>query len=69
MQCRRGCEARLELTIEEFERVRVQNDRFASAPGHETHAIEQVIGRNDRFLIVDKVDAVEHFTQDDPRGR
>ena len=64
-----SCEARLQLTIEEYERVRAQDDRFAIAPGHETDEIEQVVERNDRFLIVDKVDAVERFTRDDPRGR
>lgn len=63
-----GCEARLQLTFEEYERVRAQDDRFAIAPGHETDEIEHVIERNDRFLIVDKVDAVERFTRDDPRG-
>jgi hypothetical protein len=63
-----GCEARLQLTLEEYDRVRAQDGRFAIAPGHETNEIEHVIERNDRFLIVDKVDAVERFTRDDPRG-
>jgi hypothetical protein len=63
-----GCEARLELTFEEYERVRAQDDRFVLAPGHETDEIEHVIERTARFLIVDKVDAVERFTRDDPRG-
>ena len=63
-----SCEARLQLTIEEYERVRAQDDRFALAPGHETEEIEHVVERSDRFLIVDKVDAVERFTRDDPRG-
>jgi hypothetical protein len=63
-----GCAARVELTFEEYERVRAQDDRFALAPGHETEEIEHVVERNDRFLIVDKVDAVERFTRDDPRG-
>jgi hypothetical protein len=63
-----GCEARLQLTLEEYYRVRAQDDRFATAPGHETREIEHVVERNDRFVIVDKVDAVERFTRDDPRG-
>ena len=63
-----GCEARLQLTLEEYERVRAQDDRFAVQPGHETNEIEHIIERHDRFLIVDKVDAVERFTSDDPRG-
>jgi hypothetical protein len=68
VQCRGGCEARLELTLEEYDRVRAQDDRFVIAPGHETDEIEHVIERNDRFVIVDKIDAVEPFTRDDPRG-
>ena len=61
-------EAVVQLTLQEYERVRAQDDRFAVEPGHETGEIEHVIERNDRFLIVDKVDAVERFTADDPRG-
>ena len=64
----RGCDQRLAMTIIEYERVRAQDDRFAVAPGHETGTIERVVERTDRYLIVDKVPAVEKFTRDDPRG-
>jgi hypothetical protein len=63
-----GCETRLQLTLEEYDRVRAQDDRFAIAPAHETRDIEHVVERHERFVIVDKVDAAEPFTRDDPRG-
>jgi hypothetical protein len=66
-QCECGdtdsCDARLQMTLAEYERVRSQRDRFAVQPGHETPEIERVVERNERYLIVDKVDTVERFVQ------
>jgi hypothetical protein len=47
------------MTLAEYERVRSQRDRFAVVPGHQTDNIERVVETSDRYLIVDKVDAVE----------
>jgi hypothetical protein len=63
-----GCDARLSMTIEEYEVVRAQDDRFAVMPGHEAPEIERVVDGNDRFVVVDKVDQVEALVADDPRG-
>lgn len=63
-----GCVATIEMTLEEYERVRAQSDRFAVVPGHENPEIERVVERGERYLIVDKVAAVEHLVSDDPRG-
>ena len=63
-----GCEARVEMTIREYEAVRSQDDRFVLHPGHEQEAIESVAARNERFVIVDKRASVERFVEDDPRG-
>ena len=63
-----GCEARVEMTIREYEAVRSQDDRFVLHPGHEQEAIESVAARNERFVIVDKRPSVERFVEDDPRG-
>jgi hypothetical protein len=57
------------MTLEEYELVREQDDRFALLPGHETAELERVVGGNERYVIVDKVDAAEPFVADDPRGR
>ena len=58
-----GCDEHVEMSLAEYERVRSQRDRFAVAPGHETGAIEDIVDANERFLIVDKRDAVEPFVE------
>ena len=54
-----GCTERVRMTLDEYERVRQQQDRFAVRPGHETDELEIVVERDERFLIVDKRDAYE----------
>ena len=51
------------MSLAEYDRVRRQRDRFAVVPGHETAEIEHVVERDERYLIVDKCDAVEHLVQ------
>ena len=63
-----GCPEQIWMTLEEYEIVRTQDDRFALAPGHETEGLEHVVDGTDRYLIVDKVDEAERFVSDDPRG-
>lgn len=58
-----GCDARVLMTLEEYERVRGERDRFAVAPGHETPEIEQVVEQDERYVIVDKRDEVEHLVE------
>ena len=62
------CDEHVRMTLAEYDRVREQDDRFVLVPGHETRAIERVVTATDRFVIVDKVDAVEQYVADDPRG-
>jgi hypothetical protein len=63
-----GCEQTVELTLTEYEEVRVQDDRFAVYPGHETVGLEHVVKQNQRYMLVDKVADAELFVADDPRG-
>jgi hypothetical protein len=63
-----GCEEQVRMTIQEYERVRSQDDRFAVYPGHEQKALEWVVARNKRFVVVDKRPIGEPFVEDDPRG-
>ena len=42
-----ACEARVEMTLEEYEAVRAEDDRFALSPGHENPAIEDVVRTTD----------------------
>ena len=58
-----GCDERVAMTLGEYERVRGQRDRFAVAPGHETAAIEHVVEQDERYVIVDKRDEVEHLVE------
>lgn len=63
-----GCGEHVEMTIQEYERVRSQDDRFAVYPGHEHATLESVAARNERFVVVDKRPMAEPFVEDDPRG-
>jgi hypothetical protein len=63
-----GCDEHVEMTVQEYEEVRSQDDRFAVLPGHEQEALEQVISRTERFFVVDKRPAAEPYVKDDPRG-
>jgi hypothetical protein len=63
-----GCEGRIEMTLQEYDAVRKQDDRFAVMPGHESPEIETVVERNERYVVVDKIRALEPLVEDDPRG-
>jgi hypothetical protein len=58
-----GCEGRVLMTLAEYERVRRQRDRFAVVPGHETDEIESIVEQDERYVIVDKRDEVEHLVE------
>jgi hypothetical protein len=63
-----SCVEHVQMTVEEYESVRSQDDRFAVYPGHEQEELESVTARNERFVVVDKRPAAEPFVEDDPRG-
>ncbi len=63
-----GCGERVGMTVDEYDRVRAQDDRFALLPGHETPALEKVVERTERYVIVDKIPAAEPLVADDLRG-
>jgi hypothetical protein len=58
-----GCDGRVLMTLGEYARVRSQRDRFAVVPGHETDEIESVVEQDERFVIVDKRDEIEHLVE------
>jgi hypothetical protein len=58
-----GCTGRVLMTLDEYDRVRGQRDRFAVVPGHETDEIEYVVERDERFVIVDKRDDFEQLVE------
>ncbi len=59
------CDATLSLPVEEYERVRSQEDRFAVAPGHESPDLERVVERHETWLVVDKLPQFDPLVTDD----
>jgi hypothetical protein len=65
-----SCGEQIELSVEEYERVRAQPARFAVAPGHELPEIERIVERHSRYVVIEKhdPDAEEVAIETDPRG-
>jgi hypothetical protein len=51
------CVDSLSLTIEEYEHVRRDANRFVVLPGHDVPEVENVVDATDRYLVVAKVGA------------
>ena len=47
------CAESLEITASEYEAVRSVATRFIVVPGHQRDAVERVVDRNGRFLVVE----------------
>jgi hypothetical protein len=64
------CTEWVSLTIEEYEHVRTESDRFFVVPGHHVPEVEAVIAASDRYLIVKKLGAGKRVAEKlDPRSR
>jgi hypothetical protein len=66
---REGCTERVRLTVEEYQGVRADNDRFAIVPGHETPEMEVVVEVAERFVVVDKLPEAEPLVGADGKPR
>ena len=63
------CTLQLDLTLEDYERVRGHGTRFVVAPGHEMPEIERVVEQMDEWSVVEKDDeAAEIAAKLDPRN-
>jgi hypothetical protein len=63
------CVEKITLTREEYESVRTDGAQFAIVSGHEIPAIESVVRRADRFLVVRKHPAEAEIAREtDPRS-
>jgi hypothetical protein len=63
-----GCNLMLEMTLAEYEAVRLNPRRFIVAPGHELPEVEVVVRRAETYFVVEKVgDAGEVADDTDPR--
>lgn len=66
----RSCTERIRMTLGEYERVRARPTQFVLVPGHEAAALERVVAKNERYLIVEKLagDPAEAAIEGDPRS-
>lgn len=62
------CIETIGLTKDEYERARRRPTMFVLVPGHERLDVERVLEKNERFVLVEKVVAVEEITEADPRS-
>ena len=63
------CAERIELTLDEYERIRNEPTWFAVRPGHEAPDVERTIEQHERYLAVEKVGkAAEVAAHLDPRS-
>lgn len=63
-----SCTEIVELTNDQYERVRSRATVFVVTPGHERPEIERVVEANEGFLLVEKVVAVDEISRKDPRS-
>ena len=65
----RTCSATIELSRNEYERVRGESTLFAIAPGHEITDIEDVLERHERYFLIRKhPETWEIVKESDPRS-
>jgi hypothetical protein len=50
-----NCTGRIDLSYDEYKRVREKPTRFAILPGHEVLDVEVVVDRTARYLVVRKI--------------
>jgi hypothetical protein len=63
------CTQRVALALSEYEQLRQNPHHFVVLAGHEIPNIEDVIERNDRYLVVEKhVETHEQVEASDPRS-
>jgi hypothetical protein len=64
-----GCTTKLQLTIDAYEAVRTDFDRFLLAPGHVDESVETVAEDHDDYLVALKHGvAADVAAANDPRG-
>jgi hypothetical protein len=68
--CSVSCVEQVALSLEEYRGVRSHGCWFVVVPGHELPAIERVIERREKYLVVEKTDpdAKEAAMASDPRA-
>jgi hypothetical protein len=64
-----GCNVTLTLSLDEYEAVRTNFDRFVVVPGHELPPVDMVVERHAGYVVVIKAEgeAREMAAETDPR--
>jgi 5-bromo-4-chloroindolyl phosphate hydrolysis protein len=63
------CVEKVELTLDEYERVRAEPNQFIVLAGHVYSDVESVVHETDRFVVVAKVgEAAKVAAEADPRS-
>jgi hypothetical protein len=60
-ECGASCDERLHLTLEEYDAVHAQDDRFVVVPAHVSPEIERCVSVNERYAVVDKLPVAERL--------
>jgi hypothetical protein len=66
-----ACTERVDVSLEDYERVRAEPTTFVLAPGHELDGkLERVVVERDGYRIVEKIERAirDHVTRLDPRA-
>lgn len=65
-----GCTSRIELSLEQYERIRADGTHFVLVPGHEDRSIERVIECRETRATVEKMEGIPATTvrRLDPRS-
>jgi len=68
--CDPQCDASVALTLQEYEEIRADPNRFLVLPGHDVAEVEEIVEANDRYVIVRKSGAGRAVAELlDPRRR
>lgn len=63
------CDRRVSMTVQEYEHIRSDGNRFFVLPGHNVDDVDEVVEATDRYLIVRKMGAgAEVAERLNPRG-
>jgi hypothetical protein len=64
------CDDRVSMTVQEYEHIRAEGNRFFVVPGHNGTDVDEVVEATDRYLIVRKIGTgAEVAERLDPRRR
>ena len=67
---KKECTEKIGLSLEEYEHIRSDSNRFFVLPGHDEPTLDEVVESNDRYLVVSKLGAGARLAEKlDPRQR